>query len=244
MFTNHTFRRLPVALALAGAVCAFTVPQALAGGNSKFGAGNSKYGTPDGWYGWALAQTNADQQASTIDGRSPDTKDAATSAQEAMTLSPVERIILQENARRNLDSRSVVPARRSKPGPLDGRSPDTRDAALTASLAKANPKTVTYLLWHGYTPNQIATMLAGMSQASTPQQLPATPVDGRSPDTIDAAVQTHAPVVTIVRSPGFEWGDFGIGVAAACGLMLLLGLSIRLLTARQNRKQPSPVATA
>jgi hypothetical protein len=243
MFTNHTFRRLPVALALAGTVCAFAVPQALAGGNSKFGAGNSKYGPPDGWYGWALAQTKADQQATTIDGRSSDTKDAASSAREAVTLSPVERIVLQENARKNLNGRSV-PARRSQPTLVDGRSPDTRDAALTATLAEANPKTVTYLLWHGYTPNQIATMLAGASQEKTPQQLPATPVDGRSPDTIDAAVQTHAPVVTIVRSPGFEWADFGIGVAAACGLMLLLGLSIRLLTARQNRKQPSPVATA
>jgi hypothetical protein len=35
MFSINTLRRLPVALALAGAVCAFTVPQALAGGTSK-----------------------------------------------------------------------------------------------------------------------------------------------------------------------------------------------------------------
>src|SRR5512133_1006464 len=35
MFSTNTLRRLPVALALAGAVCAFTVPQALAGGTSK-----------------------------------------------------------------------------------------------------------------------------------------------------------------------------------------------------------------
>jgi hypothetical protein len=35
MFSTSTLRRLPVALALAGAVCAFTVPQALAGGTSK-----------------------------------------------------------------------------------------------------------------------------------------------------------------------------------------------------------------
>lgn len=32
MFSINTLRRLPVALALAGAVCAFAVPQALAGG--------------------------------------------------------------------------------------------------------------------------------------------------------------------------------------------------------------------
>jgi hypothetical protein len=34
MSSTNTLRRLPVALALAGAVCAFTVPQALAGGTS------------------------------------------------------------------------------------------------------------------------------------------------------------------------------------------------------------------
>jgi hypothetical protein len=35
MFTINTLRRLPVALVLAGAVCALTLPQALAGGTSK-----------------------------------------------------------------------------------------------------------------------------------------------------------------------------------------------------------------
>jgi len=35
MFSTSTLRRLPVALALAGAVCAFTVPQALASGAPK-----------------------------------------------------------------------------------------------------------------------------------------------------------------------------------------------------------------
>jgi hypothetical protein len=35
MFSTNTLRRLPVALALAGALCAFIVPQALAGGTSK-----------------------------------------------------------------------------------------------------------------------------------------------------------------------------------------------------------------
>jgi hypothetical protein len=35
MFNINTLRRLPVALALASAMCAFTVPQALAGGTSE-----------------------------------------------------------------------------------------------------------------------------------------------------------------------------------------------------------------
>ena len=87
---------------------------------------------------------------------------------------------------------------------LDGRSPDTRDAAAVASLERL------------------------------------TPIDGRSPDTADAAVQAHLPVVTVVRSPGFDWGDFGIGVAAAFGLMLLVAGSVKFLSARR----PTQVATS
>ena len=91
---------------------------------------------------------------------------------------------------------------------IDGRSPDTIDAARAAH-----------------------------AQASTL-------IDGRSPDTIDAAIQAHEPVVTIVQAPGFQWGDFGIGVAAALGAVLLLVASTRMLATRQSRKQPGPVAAA
>ena len=45
-------------------------------------------------------------------------------------------------------------------------------------------------------------------------------------------------------APGFQWGDFGIGVAAAFGLICLVAVSIRLLTAHKSRKQPGSVATA
>ena len=68
-----------------------------------------------------------------------------------------------------------------------------------------------------------------------------TPVDGRSPDTVDASVQAHSPVVTVTRTPGFQWGDFGIGTAAALGAVALLFFSLRRLSGRQGRK---PVATA
>ena len=105
-------------------------------------------------------------------------------------------------------------------------------AVLTTPQALAGSGSSTYHDgWYGYA--------VALTKAN---QRPPT-VDGRSPDTVDAAVQAHAPVVTILRSPGFEWGDFGLGVAAACGAMLL-GLSIRILAARQTRKQPSSVATA
>ena len=69
------------------------------------------------------------------------------------------------------------------------------------------------------------------------------PADGRSPDTIDAGVQAHSPFVTIIRTPGFQWGDFGIGTGVAFAAMILLALGMRRLSGRQDRKS-TPVATA
>jgi len=195
---NHTRKGLTIALGLTVAACVVTVPQAFAGGT---------HDTP---------QVTQAKPATLVDGRSPDTKDAASSAKEALAstnLSPVERIILQENARRN-DPR------------FDAGAPRSADRSAIESSADGRA---------------IERVVA---QREAARRLRLGSFDGRSPDTIDAAVQAHAPVVTIVRSPGFGWRDFGIGAAAACGAMLLLGLSIRLMTNRANRKQPSPIATA
>jgi hypothetical protein len=133
-----------------------------------------------------------------FDGRSPDTRDAARTAQQST-------VVL-----------------------LDGRSPDTRDAALNVQSTTYGPTDG----WYGY-----AVSLTNAAQ--TPQI-----ADGRSPDTRDAAVQAHAPVVTVVKSPGFQWGDFGIGIAAALGAVLVLFASTKMLAGRQSRKQAGPVATA
>ena len=91
---------------------------------------------------------------------------------------------------------------------LDGRNPDTVDAAQAAQVERSLPDG-----WYSY------------AVPSTKQ--PPTLVDGRSPDTIDFAAQAHSPVVTIERDPGFQWGDFGIGLLAAMGVLLVLGLSRR-----------------
>jgi hypothetical protein len=152
--TNHTLRRITGGAAVAVALAALAVPQALAGSGVR-------------------------------DGRSPDTKDAA-------------RAVQQPGSTRGFAGSAY--------GPPDG--------------------------WYGY-----AVELT-KAAASSPV------TDGRSPDTRDAAVLAHTPVTTITRSPGFEWGDFGIGVAAALGAMLVLVASTKLLAARHGRKQPSPVATA
>jgi hypothetical protein len=49
--------------------------------------------------------------------------------------------------------------------------------------------------------------------------------------------------VTITGTPGFQWGDFGIGTGVALAAVILLALSLRFLSNRQDRK-PESVATA
>src|SRR5581483_5731160 len=89
-------------------------------------------------------------------------------------------------------------------GKADGRSPDTRDAAAAAHVSYGSPD--------GWYPWAVAQTTLQNRRL----------VDGRSPDTLDAAFTAHEPVVTVVRASGFDWGDFGIGIAAALGLMLLV----------------------
>lgn len=123
---------------------------------------------------------------------------------------------------------AVVAVPSALAGSFDGRSPDTRDAAASAHTSP-------YGAPDGWYPYAVALTNA----ARTPQV-----ADGRSPDTRDFAVRAHAPVVTVVRSPGFQWGDFGIGIAAALGAVLIVFCSAKLLAGRQSRKQTGPVATA
>jgi hypothetical protein len=115
---------------------------------------------------------------------------------------------------------------------FDGRSPDTKDAAIAAHSALAAPV-------DGRSPDTIDAALQAHSV-----NLVTTPLDGRSPDTIDAALLAHSPTVTIVKSGGFSWGDFGIGFGVAIGFLLVLtGLGVGLLAARQSGKT-GPATTA
>jgi len=112
--------------------------------------------------------------------------------------------------------------------PVDGRSPDTIDAALLAQQRSLVPL-------DGRSPDTLDAGLVAQQSSL---------VDGRSPDTIDAALQAHSPVITIVKSNGFDWGDFGIGFAVAVGsLLLLAGLGAGLMAARQSQKA-GPATTA
>ena len=69
----------------------------------------------------------------------------------------------------------------------------------------------------------------------------ATIADARAPDTIDASVTAHTPVVTVMRSPDFAWGDFGAGIGAAFAAIVLIGLAV--LAGRRNSKNRT-IATA
>ena len=64
--------------------------------------------------------------------------------------------------------------------------------------------------------------------------------DGRSPDTVDYAVQAHNPfTVSSGSTSRFQWGDFGIGGGVALGAVLLLLLSLLLI--RQGRDEQTPI---
>jgi hypothetical protein len=134
---------------------------------------------------------------------------------------------------------------------IDGRSPDTRDAAAAALAASSRFGAPDG--WYPYavsiTSQQHSTLVDGRSPdtrdaAATASTEALTPVDGRSPDTVDASYQAHLPTVTVFRSGGFQWGDFGTGVAATLGLVLLLAVSAKLVMARRSGHRTDPVATA
>jgi hypothetical protein len=124
---------------------------------------------------------------------------------------------------------------------FDGRSPDTRDAADQAQLNAVVDGRSPDTLDAAYQ-TQLSTLVDGRSpdtlDAAYQAQLPTvgTLTDGRSPDAIDAGVVGRTQVVEITSTGGFNWGDFGIGMAVALGsIFILLGLGAGMRGARQAR---------
>ena len=76
--------------------------------------------------------------------------------------------------------------------------------------------------WYTY-----AESLAGPAETST--------VDGRSPDTLEAA-NGGPRTIEYVRPGGFDWADAGIGAIIATLALIVTGGSL-LLLARFNRRQ-------
>jgi hypothetical protein len=184
----------------------------------------SRYGAPDGWTPYMISLTRQ-SQSQVVDGRSPDTVDAGQVVASGSGFDPSS-----PETRARLIAQGYIDGSIVGNSTFDGRSPDTKDFAQQAQL-------------------QNMLQIDGRSQdirnAEQALQLSRnlTPVDGRSVDTVDAAVQAHSPVVTITKDPGFQWGDFGIGSGVALAAVILLALGLRLLSNRQGRK-PTPVATA
>ena len=79
-------------------------------------------------------------------------------------------------------------------------------------------------------PDTIDAALLAQSRGSSVTQL-----DLRSPDTRDVALRTHDVVIAAVTGNAFDWGDFGFGVAASFGVLLLILLSAGILAVRGHR---------
>ena len=178
----NTIRQATVALTLAVSLAVLTAPQALAG------SGSSTY--RDGWYGYAVALTKANQHPSTIDGRSPDTVDAALAARQrdfgppdgwygyAVSItkqakldgrSPVQRILAQEKAKA-----AALLATSQPQATVDGRSPDTVDAALAARQRDFGQPDG----WYGYAVS--ITKQANLDGRSPVQRIIARPASSRA----------------------------------------------------------------
>jgi hypothetical protein len=158
----------------------------------------------------ALAGSNS--QA--LDGRSPDTKDFAALA-----------------AQPNLDP--AIVGYLTRYGFTKSQIEKWAQPLATQAKPKLDPQIVGYLMRYGYTKSQIEAFARPLGSSTNVQS---TPLDGRSPDTIDFAAQAHQPVVTVVRSPGFQWGDFGVGLSAALLVLVLLAMTRVISKDRSGRK--------
>jgi len=128
---------------------------------------------------------------------------------------------------------------------FDGRSPDTKEAAiavqhgsrvLLTATGESNWPPVNGIVYDGRSPDtKDAAAAANAGQSRTTAAALTARVDGRSPDTKDAAAAadaTPSPVI-IVGSTGFGWIDAGIGAAAGFGLALIAATALALTRGRE-----------
>ena len=109
---------------------------------------------------------------------------------------------------------------------IDGRSPDTKDAAAGVYATGASTLDLR-------SPDTLDAGLAAHSVTAT------SPTDLRSPDTKDAAFTAHSTGSTIVvesASGRFDWTDAGIGAAGGFAIALILGGMVTLGRLGSKRK--------
>jgi hypothetical protein len=267
MFRRNSKKLLVAGLGLAALIASSS---ALAGGpnsnqNVSPTASNSvRYGAPDGWtpYVESLTKTSQASRYGAPDGWTPYVESLTKASQASRYGAPdgwtpyVESLTSQsllDGRSQDIATTETAIALSKSLTPVDGRSPDTIDAAIAApsvGFDPNSPEARARLVAQGYIDGStFSSVPDGRSQdiRTTEQALQLSqtvaPADGRSPDTIDAGVLAHSPFVTITRTPGFQWGDFGIGTGVAFAAMILLALGLRRLSGRQDRKS-TPVATA
>jgi hypothetical protein len=162
----------------------------------------------------------AAQPALALDGRSPDTREAAEDAK-AGSVVDLRSPDAREAADQGKPTSHVL---------ADLRSPDSRDAA------------------HQTKPSSLVDLRSPDSRNAAHQTKPSSLVDFRSPDARDAAIpvvsETRVVAPELASSDRFHWGDFGIGVGVALGSTLLLaGLAAGALVPRKQRGESVGAAT-
>ena len=107
---------------------------------------------------------------------------------------------------------------------FDGRSPDTKSAAAAAEVAAVSD---------ARSPDTRSTALS---------------VTGTAVQDFRDAVSRSAPVAPVAKaapaSTGFDWGDFGVGVGAAFGsILLLVALGFAFWAGHRRREAGNPALT-
>jgi hypothetical protein len=192
------------------AVAALAVPATASAGNDL--------GAKDSWYGYAVSVTTQSRQLSKIDPAIVKylQRYGFTTSQivaYSQPLNPGDTLASQLK----MDPAKVGYLLRYgfTPSQIVAYSKPAQPGDALASQLKMDPARVGYLLRYGFTPSQIAKF------------------------SIPLGSQTPSETVTsIVRDPGFQWDDFGVGLSAA-----LLALSV-LAAARllSNRGGQRPIA--
>jgi hypothetical protein len=98
---------------------------------------------------------------------------------------------------------------------------------------RVDPLAVSYLMGQGLTPSEVTSWTAGACSHQVK-----TPSCYAMLDRSAASRPSTTTSTPIAQSPGFQWGDAGIGAGFTVGIVLLLGgAGAGLLISRQTRRR-------
>ena len=191
------------------AVAALAVPATASAGNDL--------GAKDSWYGYAVSVTTQSRQLSRIDPAIVKylRRYGFTTSQIVAYSQPLQPGDVLA-AQLKMDPAKVGYLLRYgfTPSQIVAYSKPVQPGDVLAAQLKMDPARVGYLLRYGFTPSQIAKFSIPLGSKNDPNE---------------------NTVTSIVRDPGFQWDDFGVGLSAA-----LLALSVlaaaRLLSNRGGQR--------